>query len=144
MSALLLDLQAVRAALAAQLDGSFAGAVNVYPNMPAAPRLPYIAVVPSSPYVSYHETFGPQGLSDVALTLMIDVGARTVDTQIALDDYLGVATPRSVYTCLEADPTLGGAVQSCVPLTASVVNDPETGFYATIPLRIIVKKGGNA
>lgn len=149
MSLGIIDLQLIRLALKARLDSLFQGSnVNVYATMPDSPRLPYVAIVPSTgDYIGYWATFGPNGLSDVALTLIIDPGAMAIDTQIALDDYLGVGTDRSIVSCIEVDRQLGNTVQECFAQSATVTREQNpyggSDWYATIPLQIIAKRGGN-
>lgn len=135
-----LDLQAIRTALKLRLNTALGDACDVYANVPDDPQVPYIGIMPDpSGYVSYYETFGTQGLADVRLILVIDAGTRTIDAQIALDDYLGIGTPRSIVSAIEADRTLGGVVQSCVALKADGPSF-EGGLIARIPVEILAKK----
>ena len=137
-----LDLQVIRSALKTRLDTALAGLVTVYANTPDEPVPPFIAIMPDpSGYVSYFESFGTAGMADVQFMLTIDAGARTIDAQIALDDFLGIGTTRSIVSAIETDRTLGGVVQSCIALRAEGPTFAD-GLVARIPIEIIVKKGG--
>ena len=138
-----IDLQAIRQALRTQLLTTLDGKVNVYANDETPPRPPCITIVPDADgYVSYFETFGPNGRTDVGVVLLIEAGARSVDTQIKLDNLLSIGTELSIFDALMADPTLGDVVQTVHPQRASIAPSQE-GYSASMPLSIIVAKGGN-
>ena len=138
-----IDLQAIRTAVKTRLDSTLTGVVNVYANNVDEPRPPSVTIVPSADgYATYFDTFGDRGLVDVNLTLLIETGARTIDAQIKLDGFLSIGTPTSVIDPIFADRTLGNVVQDCVALSATV-SALDSGYVASVPLQIIVKKGGN-
>ena len=137
------DLQAIRQALRTQLLTTLEGKVNVYANDETPVRPPCIIFVPdTSVYFSYFESFGPNGRTDVGVVLLIEAGARSVDTQVKLDNLLSIGTELSIFDALMADPSLGNVVQVVHPQRA-LIAPGEDGYSAAMPLQIVVKKGGN-
>lgn len=141
----MLDLQKIRRSLAAQIQSRITRTPNVYPYMPEAPALPAIAIVAGNPYVTYYETFGADGVCDVQFEVRIAVEARAIDAQILLDDLLSVGAPTtsSVIDAIASDPTLGGAVATCICRTAQMIPRGETNaqiFEAVIPVEIWLHK----
>ena len=140
MSLAKIDLQAIRVALHNQITAALTG-TYVDANLADNSTVPNIPVLPAATdYVVYFDTSGDQGLTDVNLVLRIDPGSSaTIDAQVALDDYLGIGTPRSIVSAVFADRTLGGVVQDCVVLRADW---DETTLTAHMPVQIVAKKGG--
>lgn len=139
-----LTIRAVREAIAEQLAKNLDRETNVYPYMQDAPQYPCVMVLPATgDAVSYFKTFSSVGLAELRLDLHIyTTSADPVSAQIAIDDYLsaGGANQSSVLDAILADMTLGGAVETCVPLTAiygPLGADPAS---AVIPLQIILRK----
>ena len=136
-----LDLQAVRTALAAQIQTRLGSVVNVYSNAVDDPRPPSISITPNpAGYVTYWESMTSTGRAGMRVLLVVDAGARMVDAQIALDEYLGIGGARSIFDAIEFDRTLGGVVESCVMMRADGPS-ASSGLVATIPIEIYAKKG---
>lgn len=141
-----LDLQAIREALKAQLDEELARDINVYAYRPANPVPPYVAVISGDPYISYYETFASSAvgsLCDVQLELIIGQTADAISAQVFIDDLLsaGAGQTSSVIDALEADPTLGGVVATCIALRAGPIVFAEDGSAtASVPLQIAIRR----
>ncbi len=119
-----LDLYAIRTALADQIKAALQGTgrdANVYAYPPDSPASPAVLIRPrggTPTYVQYHQSFsmneqGDGALAGIELEIEIRVGGSEVDAQIAMDDYLSTGTAASIVNAVEADKTLGGAVESC-------------------------------
>lgn len=116
-----LDLRSICTALANQIDSGTTRALACYelvpPNMP---QFPCAIVRTGDPFVSYHETFGALPLADVQLEVLVMAqGADDNSSQIVLLELLGTASANSIPAAIEADKTLGGAVDNCIVRTAS-------------------------
>lgn len=143
------DIQAIRTALKSRLDAALNPSspttvvVNVYANPVADPIPPCITIrTPSGDYVSYWETMGPAGMTDVFFELEIDPGCQWIDATIALDNYLGVGTTLSIVSAIDADVKLGNVVQT-VQLLKAVGGNEFDGWRPRIPVAVVAKKGGN-
>lgn len=141
-----LDLQAIRLALASQIrDGIANTKINVYAYLPESPKFPLIAVVPrrDAPYVSYHESMGRNGTVSVSLEVVVASTSRAEDAQILIDSLLsvGTGTDSSISDVIEADRSLGGVVGDAVTLTATVTTQTVENaglFEAVVPVDILL------
>lgn len=141
-----LDLQAIHEAVADQIRENVARGLNVFPFMPDNPPYPFLAVVPSDPYVAYHETFASAStgaVCDVRVDLLIASSAATIDAQIFIADLLSAGTGKtsSVVDAIEADRTLGGVVATCLIARAEGFEFPEAGgVRVRLPLQIAQRR----
>ncbi len=119
-----LDVGAIRLALAEQIRVALVDSsrpANVYAYPPSSPELPAVLIRPrtnSAEYIQYHESFssnenGDGALAGIELEIEVRTGGWDEDSQIAMDAYLSSGLPESIVTAVEADKTLGGAVESC-------------------------------
>jgi len=146
----LVNLATIRQGIATYLFGQLnplqptTVVINVFTYaIPGVPAPSITLQPPAGDYVSYFETMGPKGETDVFLDAIVDTGAtRSEDAQMLLDDVLGIATPLSIASAFWRDRTCGGVVASCVPLK-SVGGNEENGWVARVPLTILTRKGGN-
>jgi hypothetical protein len=86
---------------------------------PPAQVVPPAVVVSPGPgtFLLYGRTFDDD--TDLELTVLIVAkGGQRQSAFEELYDYLADSGPRSVFACLEADPTLGGVVDSTAVLSA--------------------------
>ena len=97
-------LSAVRTALQARL-ATIPG-LRAYALIPARPHPPYAAVVPRG--LDFDQSFDGDATLELAVEVGVDGRDRTL-AQAQLDTWLS-----RVSAVLEADQTLGGAVQACV------------------------------
>ena len=141
----MLDLAAIREALAAQLKAGLDKSLNVYAYVPDSPRFPCIAVTHGDLYVDYFVTFSPSGLANVNLKIIAAHDSRSEDSQRTIDRLLSVGSgsDSSIVDVIYADPTLGGAIANCRVLTATftAVGQENAGvFEATIPIDVWITR----
>lgn len=82
---------------------------------------PVAVVVPNDPMVTFGDTMdGALGVN-LQVVLMLSDAAPSEKTQRALDAYLGIGAgeTESIAAALMTDPTLGGVVQWCIPVSIS-------------------------
>lgn len=141
-----LTLQTIRVAVADQLRANLDRQVTVRPYSHAGSSYPRITIRPDDPYVSYFQTMGPDGIADVALIIRVAVWTGDQDsTENVMDDFLsvGLNNESSIIDALMADQTLGGLVQTLLPLTAGETKwGEQDGCYCDIPIIVTVKKQG--
>jgi hypothetical protein len=108
----MLDLPGIRLALANQLATieTAGGNLRTYATVPGSVNPPAAVVKPSrGNFVSYQQTF--DGAADLNLDVIVLVATGSDRTgQADLDAYLSTDTASSVWACVQASPTLGGAV----------------------------------
>ena len=114
-----MDLQAIRTGIVATLkplDG-----LTVYKSVPGSINAPAVVIHSGDDFITYHETMG-KNLCSIRLDLTVLV-ARVDDARAleALDGYLssGTGVTRSLIDALDADPTLGGSVDTFVVESAN-------------------------
>ena len=135
----MLDIQAIRRALAAQIKAGITRTPNVYAYLPDDPQLPCVGITADDPYVSYFTTLG--GDCNLRLFVRICASGRAEDSLIFLDDLLsqGATATSSVVDVIIADKTLGGLVEECLPRPSRMVPEGEQDaafFEAVIPVEI--------
>jgi hypothetical protein len=140
----MLDIQAIRRALADSIRVGITRTPNVYAYLPDSPVLPCIAITADEPFVSYAQTMGAAGECDLRVLVRICTASRAEDSLIFLDDMLSVgsASTSSVVDAILADRTLDGIVEMCLPGAARIVADGEQNagqFEAVIPVEIWAK-----
>lgn len=113
------DLTAIRTALASQITTHTGLRAQADARDSIDP--PVAIVLPGQPFVTYGRTI--DGTFDINLTILVVISdAPTVErTQRALDAYLGIGAndATSIPAAIMADPSLGGAVHFCEPVTVS-------------------------
>lgn len=119
-----LDLGAIRTALQDQVNIALAASdrpANVYAYAPNSPELPAVIIRPrlgTGEYVQYHQSFansirGDNALAGIELEIEVRVGGWDIDAEMAMDAYLSTGVAASIIDAVEADPTLGGVIESC-------------------------------
>lgn len=113
------DPNVIAAALAAQVT-EFAGLRSLAQardsvNPPCAVVLPG-----ASPFLSYGDTMDGALSMRMQILVLITDAAPLEMSQRALNAYLGIGEnqDQSIPNAIQMDPTLGGTVHWCVPLTA--------------------------
>lgn len=139
-----LDLAAIREALAQQIRDALIQSgrqANVYAYPPDSPELPAVLIQPragTGTYVQYHQSFslnaqGDGALAGIELEIEVRVGGFLSESDRAMDDYLSTGTDASLINAVEADKSLGGAVESCwiraVAAPRRYVNEDGTREY---------------
>ena len=141
-----LDLDAIHRGIADQLRLNMAADVNVYPWPVAAPMLDALTLEPDNDYLAYFATFGADGLTDLQIRIRVELDAlddESLFVKMARFLSSGADFPSSIPDAIMQDPTIGGLVQNCVPLSAQWGIDGDLGpAVAFVPLSIIVKKSG--
>lgn len=108
------DLGAVRAALAVTL--ARVPGLRVSPGFTSVVNPPCAIVLPGPRAVLRFDSMG--GGVSFPLRVQLLVGAADdASSQALMDGYLSSAGPASVSAAVLADPTLGGLVEACDPLT---------------------------
>lgn len=104
------DLEAISKGLADTITANTSG-LNVYWCPIDNPRYPAAVVTPVAPFISYHETFGDNGLTAINFEIRVFASAVSPESAaIALYGFLGVGTENSVFDAAESDRTWGGTV----------------------------------
>lgn len=112
------NLTAIRNALATQITAQTGLRCDAQARDQVSP--PCSVVLPGQPLITYGVTMdGAVNLSLIVLIIISDA-APAEKTQRALDTYLGVGDGegQSVPGGIMIDPTLGGAVDFCEPVSA--------------------------
>lgn len=144
------DLVAITNALAAQIT-QFTG-LRAYGQARDQASPPCAVVLPGQPFLDYSVTMspvmGPGGGAgavnlNLVVLLIISDAAPVEKTQRALDAYLGVGAGEtgSVPSAIMADPTLGGAVHFCEPVSADRYGRIDYGGVTYFGARIMVQAG---
>jgi hypothetical protein len=139
-----LSLQAIREALANQIQAHVARSISAHPYDPGDHTQPAVVIRPATDYIAYFGTMGPNGDADVLLEVDIEVAtAQPASAGIAMDDFLsaGTGNTSSVIDAIFFDKTLGGLVDNCIALTADGPVERDDGvLVATVHVQIIVTK----
>ena len=137
------DPEAVRDALVAQLAETIPN-TEVYAHDEYSDQYPAIVVrYTDGEFISYFESFGPNGYGNIRFDLDIYAGAlEDSSAGRVLDRYLtaGSAHPSSVVDALLADKTLGGVATTLNVLNARGYRKFKDGVMATIPVDVAAKK----
>lgn len=121
------DLVAITNALAAQIAAHTGLRALGQARDQVTP--PCIVVLPGQPFLAYGATMSdvmapgsPSGAVTINLTVLVIItdAAPVEKTQRALNAYLGIGEGEtaSIPAAMEADPTLGGIVDWCIPMAA--------------------------
>ena len=135
------SMAAVRAALAAQIAANVAG-LRATGLMTGQVSPPMAVVVPArGTFLSYTETLEP-GVADIPLEVVLLVSyADERAAQNALDGYLSATGALSVPAAILKDPTLGGAVDFCVPESADSYGLIDWAGVSYLSARVLVTAG---
>jgi len=141
----MLDIQAIRRALAATIKASITRTPNVYAYLPESPALPCIAVTADDPYANYFQTLGMNPECDLRFLVRACASGRAEDAMILIDDLLsaGTGTTSSIVDAIRANPTLDGLVEACNPGTSRMVPLGETNaalYEGVVPVEIWLRQ----
>lgn len=138
------DLTEIRTALAAQIAEYTGLRAEAQVKDQVSP--PMALVMPSNPVITYGDTLSGGGETEVtinlAVLLLLSDAPPTEKVQRALDAYLGIGAGESVSIAgaISEDPSLGGVVQWCIPVSVTQYSRVEYGavnyFGATIICQI--------
>jgi hypothetical protein len=112
------DIAAIRTALATRI-----GTATGLRTMPEARDMispPVAVILPGDPLVTYGITLDGAVTIALRILILISDAAPSEKVQRALDAYLGIGagtTASSIPAAIMADPTLGGAVHFCEPIS---------------------------
>lgn len=141
------DPDVIHRALAAQLRANIAADVNVYawPVPDDTGGYPRLTVVPArSPYVDYFESFGPFGRVTLRLRVLVEANAandESVFAQVCQFLAVGPGAGSSIAEAILADTTLGGVVDSAVPMSGEWAA-PGQPWLAWVDVDVIAQKQG--
>lgn len=113
------DLTTIRTALAAQ--------ITTYTGLRSEAQVkdqispPMALVMPGPTLVSYGDTMDGAMTIGLAVLLLISDAAPTEKVQRALDAYLGIGSgeTQSIAGAIMEDPSLGGEVEWCIPISVT-------------------------
>jgi hypothetical protein len=114
------DLGAVRTALANRITAGTG--LRTLPEARDQISPPVAVILPGQPYVTYGITVDGTFTVNLRVLLCISDAAPDEKVQRALDAYLGIGagtTASSIPAAIMADPSLGGAVHFCEPISIS-------------------------
>ena len=109
------NVKTIRVALANQLAST---GLRTHPVAPGQVVPPALVIIPNRPAISFGQTM--DGETEVNLLVIVLLSAANdAYGQDVLDDYVSSSGTRSLAAAIQADPTLGGAVEFAVPLQIS-------------------------
>lgn len=112
-----MKLAEIADALAEQIRSQVARPTTVYTFDPGhgGRSYPCIIIEPDEPFVEYHTTFG-NALCEVRFDVSVWVSARTIDSQVAIYDYLGDGTesPSSIRRAIELGRSSTGGLNGVI------------------------------
>jgi len=145
-----LNLTVIREALAAQITAGTGREVRGYPYPTGSiNELPCVVVRCDDDYVNYHATQGEAADVGLVIDVMAACRASIEDGLRVLDELLSSAAgqPTSVIDAIEADDSLGGAVERVVVGTAgqqtgfgTVEDGRPIGVIASVPVEVWVNR----
>lgn len=135
------DFTTIRAALATQITARTG--LRTQPDARDSVDPPVAIVLPGQPLVTYGATM--DGTLDINLTVLLIISdAQTSErTQKTLDAYLGIGAgeTQSIAGAIMADPSLGGAVHFCEPMTVSSYGRIDYSGVTYFGARVNVRAG---
>lgn len=109
------NVKAIRVALAARLATT---GLRTHATAPGQVNPPTVIILPNRPAIQYGITMdGETQVNLLAIVLLS--AANDMTGQDLLDDYVSSSGTKSIAAAIQADPTLGGAVEFAVPLQVS-------------------------
>lgn len=134
------DLGTVRQAMANQITDQTG--LSALAEARGSIQPPVVVILPGQPYVVYGATMDGTFTVNFKALVMVSEAAPDEKVQRALDAYLGIGagtTSDSIPAAIMADPSLGGAVHFCEPLSISsygrVVYNGTTYFGARLDIQ---------
>lgn len=114
------DLLTIRTALADQI-AEFCPGLRAMPEARDSIQPPVAIVLPGSPLMKFGDTVDGALTINLTILMIISDAATMERSQRALDAYLGIGSGEttSIPNAIHMDPTLGGAVHFCEPLTVT-------------------------
>lgn len=137
-----LDLEAIHTALADQIRAGIDSSGFTVTAFPSSVTRPCIEIWPDADYVGVASTMGPDGVADVRLRVRVFLsGANPESEWLVMARLLSYGTGHasSIFTAINADPSLGGKVDSAKALFGQW--NPEDGTV-DIPVPVMVRKEG--
>lgn len=150
-----INLQTIREGVEARLQDAFSAnglSITIHPWLINDDVYPIVTVMPGSPLIEYHTTYG-QGLSQINLIIEVrTTAADPISAQIALSRFTNAGTgePRSIIDALEATlggntPTLNGVVENVMVVDCAINNGEQLGsgvyeFAATFNVQILARR----
>ena len=125
------DLTTIRNNLAAQLSANVQPEIQAYSEIPDAINVPCIIVAPARPQTKTGITLGggtlaadglPMSPTEFRIDLIVLCAKTSIDQQWqqTMDQWLGYQVAAGIVPipmAIDLDPTLGGTVEWCEPLT---------------------------
>jgi hypothetical protein len=116
------QLSAIRSAVGTALS-TIAG-LNVHAFHVGSVTPPAVVIMPApGEFVDYSTAFDPTHDVDIIVGLFVEAGDEESASN-EVDEYASATGAKSIYAAIQADPTLGGAVDS-----AAVLNAHDYGQY---------------
>lgn len=106
------NVKAIRVALANQLAST---GLRTHPVAPGQVVPPCAVIIPNRPAIEFGVTMDGETQVNLLAIILLSA-ANDAYGQDVLDDYVSSSGPNSVAAAIQADPTLGGAVEFAVPL----------------------------
>ncbi len=113
------DITAIRNALAAQITAQTGLRTMAQARDQVSP--PVAVIVPNDPLVMFGDTMDGALSVNLQIVLLLSDAPPAEKTQRALDAYLGLGAGEigAIAGALMADPSLGGVVSWCIPVSVS-------------------------
>jgi hypothetical protein len=136
------NLSKIRLALADQITAGTGLRCEAEPRDQVSP--PVVLVLPGAPFITYADSM--QGTTQLTLTLLVVVSdaAPLPASQARLDALLGIGAgeEQSIAGSLAIDPTLGGAVHWCVPVSVTQYGRIQVGGVGMFGAHLNLALGG--
>jgi hypothetical protein len=115
MTATLIQARQALAGVLAGVDGFR----ETYPHFQLTVNPPCAIVeYPPGQFLSFKESFDDERTVQLAITLLVPRGQDRSSSEL-IDGWLEKSGPTSIFAAVQADPTLGGVVQSCAVTAAA-------------------------
>lgn len=141
-----LNTATIREAIATKLQTTCG--LNAFPYEVVPQVYPRARVLPDTPTIVYHGTFGTSGMSELAFNVEVAVSSPDpVAGQKVLATYIGTGVSTSVLDALEADVTLAGAVDNLVVESVTLgqgtqyTDNGPIEFVATFKVAVRARRG---
>jgi len=109
------DVKAIRVALATRLSAT---GLTVHATAPGQVNPPTAVIIPNRPAILYVQGLGGETTVNL-LAVVLTSAADDASGQDLIDDYVSSSGVRSINAAVQADPTLGGVVESASVLQVS-------------------------
>ena len=101
------DLNAISAALATRLGTT---GLRAYSTAPGQVVPPVVVIIPGRPAILYGQTMDGETTVNLLVVVLLSAANDTAG-QTALNDYMSPSGAKSINGAVQADPSLGGAVE---------------------------------